>query len=166
MRELPPHLMRDAEADYLVELAAGKVVLEIGCFRGRTTARMALAAQRVWTVDNHHAADLGYPYDSMHDYFAHLDDNGVRDQVVSIVGDFANVLLYLPIRFYDLVIVDGAHDSRSVHHDLTCSTHLVKRPGIIAMHDWDLVAVRTVGSHVLGQPSQMVDRLAIFRGGF
>lgn len=162
MREVPTFLMTAREAYYLVELAHDRVVLELGCFRGRTTARMARVAKRVWTVDHHHIGDLDQPYDSLHDYFVWLEGEGVRDQVVSVVGSFDSVLPALPARFFDLVIVDGAHDVESVERDLAYALYLVALNGVVAMHDWNLPAVSGSAYRLWRKPTTIVDTLAVF----
>ncbi len=55
----------------------------------------------------------------------------------------------LPSQFFDLVFLDGAHDYDSVVADLRVAAQAVKPGGVIALHDWNLGAVKNAAAEVL-----------------
>lgn len=131
-----------AQGQALQELAAGGDVLELGSYKGRSTCCLAAAARQVSSVD-WHGGDAGTgPADTLGRFVANLEALGVRDRVILRVVRFEDLGDSLPVGWYDLVFVDGAHDAESVERDTRIALKAVKPGGAIAWHDWDYESVR------------------------
>lgn len=162
MERLPRGVLRPAEDARLLELATDKLVLEMGCWQGRTTARLAAYARRVWTVDGHRGDSWTGPADTREAYFEHLEDTGAWGRVVTVVGEFKNVREVLTEAHFDLVFVDGDHTFAAVHHDLRWAEQLCKVGGRVAAHDWNVEDVQRAALGLLGLPTEVVENLAVW----
>lgn len=127
----------------LQEMAAGRTVLEIGSYCGRSTVAMAEVARLVVSLD-WHQGDPGAGWgDTLPELWQNLADFGLRGKVVVIAASVDVVAPLLTPWQYDLVFVDGAHDAASVERDCRLARKVVRPGGTIAMHDWNLEGVRT-----------------------
>src|SRR4029077_11328726 len=76
---LPEGWLTSAEAAALAEIAAGKTVLEIGAWLGRSTVALARSARLVVSVDHHH----GPPYDgngsTLQRFLSNLERLGIKN---------------------------------------------------------------------------------------
>lgn len=149
----------------LISEAAGDV-LEIGCFMGHTTCYLARWAEktgkRVFAVD---------PFDINTDeprsglYSEYLD--GLDQMLVyqKNVSGFTNVIT-LPVKssFVDFssgqqfccVFIDGAHDLRSVEHDIRLARQHLSTGGVILVHDYahDIPDVTAAVDGEISRPDQ------------
>lgn len=174
---IPTHLSPE-ETAALVDLARGKLVLEVGSWLGHSTVAMARVAERVWAVDWHRSDPhlewaTGGRFDSAHQFLDNLDRAGVRDRVVAVIGRSEEVLPRLvggrdaEIPF-DLVFLDGYHSVEQTEMDarnaLSVLGPVPGRDQVIAAHDYGLFGV-TEGLHRagLGAPDRTAGYLAIFR---
>lgn len=156
--------LTDAEANMLRLLAAGADVLEVGSAYGFSAIVMALAGAQVVAVDPH--AWLN----SHGTMTANIDAYQVRDNVDIRRGPSQTVLSALTAegRMFDLIWIDGDHAQAAVERDVTLALPLL-RPGsgVLACHDWDedtCPGVRAALETKLGEPDELVDTLAIYRG--
>lgn len=123
-RNVPGHLY-EAEGIYLQEIAADKVVLEIGTHHGKSTAALASTAKHVTTLDNY----LG---DSM------IGAPNKSDTISNLRG-YHNIALLetdwktwsLQPDRYDLIFYDGDHTQEKEF-----LSNLTKYPGDIILHDY------------------------------
>jgi predicted O-methyltransferase YrrM len=130
-------LLYTEDAQKLYELAwfAGGPILEIGTFRGQSTAVMAAALEdagnpaRIVSVDID-AAGLASAR-------ASLDRLGYGDRVTLVHGDAASLLRSAPGLRPGLVFVDGDHTLRGVRADLDALEPAVPSGAIVAMHDYE-----------------------------
>ncbi len=135
------------EAKALAELARGRRVLEIGSYCGRSTVSMAQTALFV------HAIDWGRGDKGAGDAWTtpalldNLGRYGVIDKVTVHVGRSVDCGL---AGGFDLCFIDGAHDYESVEADCKLAKRLVKKQGVIALHDWYLQDVRKAAKAVFG----------------
>lgn len=164
-----PNFSTDAEMAELRALAAGKVVLELGSFKGASTIEMVHGgAKRVHSVDwhlgDHHLGDQ----DSLGAMWHNLRAAGVRDRVVLHVGTFLDVLPVLRPHSFDLVFIDGSHEQAAVARDLRLSQPLLHPNGVIACHDygrWGVhEAVREFCHGLNVKDIELTDSLAVIRG--
>lgn len=158
---LPDGWLSEEEAKELQRLAAGKTVLELGAWKGRSTVVLAEVARYVVSVDRHQGiAEVGGE-DSLPDYLESVRGLG---NVAIVVADFQTFLPHLAVAF-DLVFVDGDHDADSVERDLLLACkHLYYSSGVIAMHDFDFESVREGANRVFGgvSPNTVVGSVAAF----
>lgn len=162
MSQVSDWLMTHSEVERLCSFAEGNRVLELGSYRGHTTARLAKVAAAVWSVDHHRGDDWVGHTPTLLSHIAHLDAQGVRDRVVLVVGDFREVRHGLSLAVFDLVIVDGAHDSESVARDIELAVDCCAPGGVIAVHDYGRGEVTQATRDALGEPNELVGSLALY----
>lgn len=159
---MPDCLMTDRELTELVKLAQNRRVLELGTWRGRGTAAMAKHAIIVWTVDHHRGDDFcGYD-DTLPAYLQHLEERGLCNRVVTVVGGFGYVLPGLAMGRFDLVVVDGSHTPHDVEWDAQWALALVTPTGHVAFHDWTRHGVDRIVTGMVGEPTYVVEELAVY----
>lgn len=118
------------EGAKLAELAAGKRVLEIGSYCGRSTVCMARTAQHVTAVDFFDVPQVEFYRDYSGEFDKALQRHGVTHKVTkhrpedALYGEF------------DFVFIDGAHDYASVLADLEKTLAVLTDGGLIAFHDY------------------------------
>lgn len=160
--------LSEAEGRALGELAAGRLVLELGSCQGRSTICLAQTARCVHSVDGHRGDAHAGRQHSLLPLLANLRRYGVRRRVVMHIGRFGQVLPVLaPV--FDLVFIDGRHDARSVQHDTEVAGRLLRRGGVLAWHDYGIYpAVRAVADVWARQqecvPQILADTLAVAQG--
>ena len=133
-----------AEADYLRVLAERQYVLELGAWKGRSTAVLAETAKYVVSIDRHQGIKDGiHDEDSLPDYLANIRD---LPNVAIVIADWHACDFF--IDSYDLVYVDGDHDADSVERDVRLANHCSR--DLIAFHDWDIASVREGVGRVRG----------------
>jgi predicted O-methyltransferase YrrM len=118
-------------------LAAGKVVLEIGSYCGRSTICLAHTAKSVLAVDPFDGRGTPSPADTYQTFLDNLQRHGVAERVGVRRGTTSEVTPELPAVF-DLVFVDGAHDYESVRADIQAAMAVLKPDGVLAFHDYRL----------------------------
>jgi len=166
MVTLPDGWLSPEEAGELQRLAAGKTVLELGAWKGRSTVVLAQVARYVVSVDRHQGLDVPADHpqfgsDSLPDY---LEAARGLTNVAIVVADFPVFLPLLAVVF-DIVFVDGNHDADSVERDaLLACQHAYFSTSIIVFHDYDLESVREGIGRVFHnrQPDSLVGSLAAF----
>lgn len=132
------------EGAALARLAAGKIVLEVGSFCGRSTVCMAQTAKEVHSVDHHRGDHNSGAGGTLEAFKANLDAYGVADRVRVNVESFGRYVGRLngDAPAFELAFIDGAHDVDSVAHDAAAALRLVRPGGVVAFHDWDWSSVR------------------------
>jgi predicted O-methyltransferase YrrM len=118
-------------------------ILEIGAFKGKSTACLALpcvgTGTRVWSIDpftrqpTAEYSDPIWEY-SLDEWWANMRRIGVEHVVHPVVGLSEQAALDwdLPV---DLLFIDGAHTYEGVLADFTNYFGWLKSGGVIAMHD-------------------------------
>lgn len=150
--ELPQGWLTEEEASALCEIAAGKTVLELGSYRGRSTVALAQTAELVVAVDHHHGDAATGGGDTL---TAFLQNVRNLPNVIPVVADFATAAQVLLFgRGFDLAYVDGAHDHASVKHDVTLALEVAE---LVVVHDYGLY---DVASGVAAIGARVEERLA------
>lgn len=172
-----PSSLTETEGETLAELAADKVVLELGAWQGYSTVCMAQTARSLTSVDWHHGDEHAGHTSTLVPYLQNLQRYGLLQHVNVVVGRFENVLPLLQTGGFDLVFVDGQHDYESVSFDGGHALRLLRpEGGTIAFHDYGIQAssegggsfgvTRRVnelwGTETVGR-IEVVDTLAIVR---
>ena len=134
------------EAATLYDLARNATgpILEIGSYRGRSTAALALGSmsggkQHVYAVDSflpvrHTRTDVVMPASSPESLRANLDAAGVNGLVKIVPRPSIDAASETPDGL-GLLFVDGAHDYHSASQDLLAYLPKVKLGGHVAIHD-------------------------------
>lgn len=159
MDELPDGWLSHNEAAELARLAAGKVVLELGAWKGRSTVALASTAMYVVSVDAHKpfvSFAERYDEDVLPDY---LDNVRPLPNVGIVVAGFSFSSLFDPNAF-GLVFIDGLHDLTNVTNDWMLGTRF---NATVALHDWGKYEVQKAVERLeTGPPDYVVDTLAVF----
>jgi hypothetical protein len=170
--------LSETEGRALARLAAGKDVLEIGSFCGRSTVCLAQEAKRVHCVDPFDARSTDHAGEStLEKFLANLTKYGATDRVTFDVGTAADVVPGLPPGSFDLAFIDGAHDRESVATDVRLALSVLRPGGLLAFHDyrtyagecdgrWDPGVTAAVDNLILVHGASLVarfDSLAVVR---
>lgn len=150
----PPGWLTSADQTELRRLAAGKRVLEMGAWRGRSTTVLAEVADYVISVDDHRGVAAN-PEDTLPDY---LEAARNLENVAVVVARFEDIVPH--IRDVDLVFIDGDHDIASVERDIRLA--LSVEPRVVAFHDWDFTEVRAAARMFFGEPHSLGGSVASF----
>lgn len=128
------------ELIWLNEAAAGKVVIEVGAYKGRSTIALAERALKVYSLDNFNGSPehpwyyLTHPREAFLLNCADLLEAG---KVELIEGDFHDVLTKFPYSVQaDMIFLDGDHKEASVRQDITDALPLLHRDGLLCGHDY------------------------------
>jgi SAM-dependent methyltransferase len=127
--------MTEGEGRELGRLAAGKNVLEIGSYCGRSTVCLARTAKCVHALDTFDGRGTPFEGDTLETFQATLKRYGVSHRVSILKGEAAAILPTLPPVF-DLVFIDGSHDYESVAADIEHASRVLKRAGVLVFHDY------------------------------
>lgn len=127
--------LTDEEGAELARLAAGKTVLEVGSFCGRSTICLARAARAVTAVDTFDGRGTVAEGDTYPTFQRNLRQYAVTDKVVACRGPSADILPKLP-PVYDLAFIDGSHDASSVRQDAELAAACLKPGGVLVFHDY------------------------------
>ena len=162
---LPDGRLSDDEALELRRLATGKLVLELGSWKGRSTVAMTATAEKIWAVDRF-TGDEGTGREWVFPEFWSAVMAYAPGKVIPCVGEFADVLPMLSVDQFGFVFIDGDH---SHEQTIAILRHVVPRVHVgvlVAMHDWSteypgvISAVNQCGRLRL---SHAVDSLGVFR---
>lgn len=132
--------LHDKEGRELARLAAGKDVLEIGGYCGKSTICLARTAKSVLTVDPFDGRGTPAPGDTYKRFCENVARYGVADRVGTLTGTAADVVPKLDPESFDLVFIDGAHDADSVRTDVRLALTVLRPGGLIVFHDYRLYA--------------------------
>ena len=127
--------LTEAEGRKLAELAAGKVVLEIGAYCGRSTVCLARDAVTVFTIDTFDGRGTANPGSTLAIFRRNLRRYGVEHKVHYVEGESADRLACLP-EIYDLAFIDGSHDRASVLADAEGAAAVLRPGGLLVFHDY------------------------------
>lgn len=147
------------ETAKLQQLAAGRVVLEMGSLRGVTTRAMSETAACVHAIDWFHGDDHHGREDTLADYLANCRD---IPNIATHIGRFENVCPYLAKGAFELVFLDGYHTYEQVKSDIELLEPLLAFRSVVAFHDYTVEAfgVRQAVDEVF-KVAEVVNSLAV-----
>lgn len=158
------------EAAKAQEVCAGKVVLEIGSFFGRSAICIAQVAEFVYSVDkhseDHFQASYGRRFNTREKMPENLKRYGVFDKVRMFIGAAQDILPSLPENTFDVIHHDAGHKYKDVTEDLAVCKKLLKPGGTWMVHDYGNKSwpdVEVAVKEQLGEPEEVVRWLAVIR---
>lgn len=160
---IPTSLTED-EQQCIAELARGRVVLEVGAQRGASTIAMAREADLVHSVDWHRGDPDAGEGDTLLEYWRNLHVYGVRDRVVTHVGDAADVLPSLRPASFAGAFLDGCHREEAVRRDIALVEPLLQPGAWFAFHDYGRFGVAPAVDDLVrraGGKLRLVDSIAV-----
>lgn len=104
--------LTEAEGAALQEVTKGKVVLEVGTWKGRSTAFMAEVAKEVWTVDHFFGDEWAGKAFTLPDFVNTLHGMAHRDRVRVLIGNHREMLDRLNLSRFDVLFYDGDHSGK------------------------------------------------------
>jgi hypothetical protein len=134
-----PGYLHPEEGAELQRIATGKRVLEIGCYRGRSTACMALVADHVTTVDTFLGDDDAGRLDGPGAAWKHLRNLDLTHWVTLISGDFRQTVPMLRHDF-DILFYDADHSYEATYSALCMFADYPETT--LAIHDYKLKVPR------------------------
>lgn len=131
------------EATYLYRTAVRTTgpIVEIGSWKGRSTAVLGKAAQKtgnqVFAVDPHegNVSDGPNTGKTLDEFMKNMIEAGVIDKVTPVVKRAADVNGEIPEEI-GMVFIDGLHDYENVKADFNKFAPKVKKDGYVVFHDW------------------------------
>ena len=150
--------MPDDEGLALHRLARDRLphgpVLEVGTYCGKSAVYLGAAARAVggvvFTVDHHHGSEenqVGWEHhdpslveprtgrmDTLPHFRATIEEAGLEDVVVAVVGDSATVAAHWRTPL-SLLFIDGGHGETPAHADYDAWSPRVAPGGLLAIHD-------------------------------
>jgi hypothetical protein len=134
--DLPEGWMSDEELAELQNLAAGKTVLEIGTWKGRSACAMAQAGAEVYCLDTFQGdASTGKEW-VLPDFLANAQRLGLLDRLHPLASRWEVLLPFLDLSPFGLLFYDAAHDEASTYE---AGRLLLQRAGPnvpVAFHDF------------------------------
>lgn len=151
--------LTETEGRKLAELAAGKVVLEIGAYAGRSTICLAQKAITVGSVDTFDGRGTAQQGNTLPLFKRNIRRAGIERKVNIYQGESREMLANLP-PIYDLILIDGGHDQETVAGDVKASLEILKPGGVLVLHDYntDHPGVTEAVDRLLADGGKMIDK--------
>jgi len=130
-----PGWLSPAEGAALSRLAAGKAVLEIGSYCGRSTICLAQTAESVYAVDTFDGRATTSPRDTLAELCGNLITYGVMEKVTICRGSSDMTVPNIETAF-DLAFIDGDHTREAVLRDAEMARAKLKEGGVLVFHDY------------------------------
>jgi predicted O-methyltransferase YrrM len=149
--------LTEAEGETLAALGAGLHVVELGVWKGRSTAAVARSAATVTAVDGFIGdADTG-PADTIAAFLANTKH---CENVYCLVARFEDGIPMIADGTADLVFIDGQHDEASAYRDSLIARRILKPGGKVAYHDFTYPTVQAAAERAAFRKAGQVDSLA------
>lgn len=131
--EEPDTQVTPAELELLTQYAKGAgLVVELGCFEGKTTAALAKAARRVISIDPFFAGRLGFSWGEMIAR-QHARRSGASN--VTFIKKFSQDATGDVSEPIDFMFIDADHTYEGVKRDWEMWSPKMRSGGLIALHD-------------------------------
>ena len=128
--------LSEAEGAALSSLAAGKMVLEIGSYCGRSTICLAQKAECVHAVDTFDGRATTEPRETLAEMIDNLVRYGVMERVTVYRGESREAVPQIETRV-DLAFIDGNHSYQSVLQDARLAMAKLVPGGLLSFHDYN-----------------------------
>lgn len=158
---IPTYITRE-ETEELHRLAAGATVLELGAQFGYSTVWLAQVARVVYSCDWHYGDPQAGERNTLSDWAGNTESLRRAGKVIGLLGRFDSVLPLLQPASFELIFHDGYHEAAAMRQDLRMALPLLSWGGAFCAHDWGLFGVSEALEPVLGAPTRVVGRLAVW----
>jgi predicted O-methyltransferase YrrM len=150
--------LHPVELEKLVELAAGRDVLEVGSYRGLSAWGMAITARSLTCVDTFKACSNGQRQENEFTTLeaftratrryspSHIYVLPVASQVAAQVSDIGT---------FDMIFLDAMHTYEDVRDDIYRWRPRLRPGGVFVMHDYghdDFPGVKQAADEIFGPP--------------
>lgn len=124
------------ECQRISDLAAGKLVLELGSYWGRSTVALASTARKVHALDWHRGDKHAGFEDTLQHFLSIVEKYKIRDKVAIHVCRFEDLLPLLRPKTFEFVFIDAMHSYEAVKSDIAATVPLLLDGSWIAFHDY------------------------------
>jgi predicted O-methyltransferase YrrM len=136
-----PGMLRRGEAAYLYRLALGKpVIVELGCYMGRSTSLLLRAAKQsggqVTTIDSFQTFSKAYEPSNKKTLLKWLAKVGCDAPDVWELSTLQAVSQWPKDKEIDMLFIDAGHSEEDVLRDIKNWSPLVAKGGVLAFHDF------------------------------
>lgn len=155
MADQVPGLMTYNEVMTLAALGlAAESVVEIGCYKGRSTTALALTGNTVFSVDNFSQQFDGDAAEEVFNEFRKtqrkLAGRSVLLRMTSQTDMFVECLRPIYPGGMGAAFIDGNHDYKHVTWDIEKCRLVVKKGGLICGHDYNMDGVKMAVQEAFG----------------
>lgn len=156
--------LSEIEGEFLSKTADGKVCLELGSYKGKSSCYMARNAVSLHCVDTFRADGGGQTqqldFSTLKEFIANVTPYG---NVTPIISDSAKAASTFGDGQFDVIFVDAMHDYVSVSRDAEVYWPKLKIGGQMLFHDYnekDWPGVVMAITEKFGVPDEVVDTIA------
>ena len=161
--------MNEADLAWLAEhVAARKLIVEVGCFLGRSTTALLDNAPKsavVYAIDDFYGPrepEIEYSHERREQFFIEFLENVIvyvdAGRLRVLKGNHNDFNLGSRLR-PDMVFIDGAHDAASVARDITLWLPRLLPGGLLSGHDYRWwPTVKEAVDMLLGEDNVHVDQ--------
>jgi predicted O-methyltransferase YrrM len=128
--------MPPAGLDLLRQLAAGRCVIEVGVWKGRTALAMAETAIEVWAIDHFRGDRYTGAANTLPECWANLRGHAAGDKVRLIAARWEDVWPAIDLRDFDLLFYDGDHDYEPTAMWLSDALYRARPDATIVVDDY------------------------------
>ena len=165
---------------FVKELNSGSKIIEVGCWKGKSTAYLAveiinsgkdikLDAVDIWECNDQ---EYNIKYSIQDDPY--IKSNSLYELFLSNISSVSSVVCPIRMRSteasklyedgsVDVVFIDAAHDYESVRDDIKCWYPKVKPGGYLAGHDYAWVGVSKAVNEVFGNSVENTELCWVFK---
>ena len=126
-----PGWLTEAEGNELSRISAGKDVLEIGSYCGKSSICIAQTAKSLVCVDYWDGRATAVPVNTLDNFTKNIHDYEVDHKITTAHPDDR-----FPAKSFDIAFIDGDHSREAVLADIDKALDSLKPGGLIAFHDY------------------------------
>jgi predicted O-methyltransferase YrrM len=151
----------------LLEAARDRLVLEVGCWKARSTVAMASAAQHVFAVDTFHGDSYTGEAWTLPEAYHNVKMTGMLPRVTLVAGNYFDIHPQLNLAAFDMAFYDADHDGEPTRLALETFKRLPHH-ALVAVHDYEPAYPQVVGvvdafAREGGYEIRVVERLALLQ---
>ena len=125
------------QGDILQLFCKDKIYLEVGSYKGRSTACAAEVAKEVHAVDTFRAKNNGQDQsDQLTTLDEFLSNTAEYKNITHYIGESKDTSKKFEDNSIDIIFIDGMHDNKSVVTDKECWWPKLKVDGYMIFHDY------------------------------
>lgn len=126
----------EEEGEALQKLSVGKVCLEVGSYKGRSTCAMLEVAKHVHAVDYFRSNLNGQCQEETYTTLEDFKQNTEGGAVTVWIGSSLHACRNFEPESLDLVFIDGLHTYEATRSDILSWWERLKTGGIMCFHDY------------------------------
>jgi len=157
---------KHTEVIKIQELAKGKVCVEVGSFKGKSTCALLEVAKMVHAVDYFRSKPNGQCQALEYTTLDEFKENTAGGNVKIWTCASPHACRNIDKDSVDLVFIDGLHTYEAVLSDIICWWERLKIGGYFCFHDSNVAGVKRAINEVFGKPEGLVNSLSYVKKTF